>query len=245
MSERLQKFLAQCGLGSRRQIEGWIRSGRITVNGAVAGLGAHVSGTEVIRLDGKPVRSQVDKPKRQVLAYYKPVGEVTSRNDPEGRPTVFQRLPHLGSGRWITVGRLDINTRGLLLLTNDGDLANRLMHPASAVEREYAVRVLGEVSPAIIKTLQQGVLLADGLARFEAIRAAGGNGANRWYHVTLCEGRNREVRRLWESQGMVVSRLLRIRYGPIVLPPGLQPGQWDALNDGQINALLQTVTVAR
>lgn len=241
MSERLQKFLAQCGLGSRRQIEGWIRSGRITVNGAVAGLGAHVSGTEVIRLDGKPVQSQVNSPKRRVLAYYKPAGEVTSRNDPEGRPTVFHRLPHLASGRWITVGRLDINTRGLLLLTNDGGLANRLMHPASAVEREYAVRVLGEVSPAIIKTLQQGVLLKDGMARFKAIRAAGGNGANRWYHVILCEGRNREVRRLWESQGMVVSRLLRIRYGPIVLPPGLRPGQWNELDDDQINALLQIV----
>lgn len=241
MSERLQKFLAQTGLGSRRQIEAWIREGRITVNGVVARLGTQVNGTEAIQIDGKPLQVPTGEPKRRVLAYYKPVGEVTSRSDPEERPTVFERLPPLRHGRWIAVGRLDLNTQGLLLLTTDGELANRLMHPSSQLEREYAVRVLGEVSPALVKRLQEGVLLEDGMARFHAIVEGGGGGANRWYHVILREGRNREVRRLWESQGVTVSRLLRVRYGPIALPRSLRPGHWEELDEAQIKLLLEAV----
>jgi 23S rRNA pseudouridine2605 synthase len=241
MSERLQKFLAHIGLGSRRQIEDWIREERVTVNGAVARLGDQVSGTETIQVDGEPVSLRTVAFKRRVLAYYKPVGEVSSRHDPEGRPTVFQSLPRLKEGRWIAVGRLDLNTQGLLLLTNDGELANRLMHPASQIEREYAVRVLGRVDPVMLERLQAGVPLEDGMAHFDAIVDAGGSGANHWYHVILREGRNREIRRLWELQGVVVSRLLRVRYGPISLRRGLHPGQWDELDEAQIGLLLKAV----
>lgn len=243
MRERLHKFLAQAGLGSRRQIEDWIREGRITVNGSVAKLGEQVSGAEAIQVDGRLVRTQSIAPARRVLAYYKPVGEVTSRHDPEGRPTIFERLPLLNGGRWITVGRLDLNTQGLLLLTTDGELANRLMHPATGIEREYAVRVLGQVSPALLERLTAGVLLEDGMARFDDVREAGGTGANHWYHVILREGRNREVRRLWESQGVAVSRLLRVRYGPISLRRGLRPGRWDELDDVQIGLLLEAAGI--
>lgn len=245
MSERLQKFLASRGLGSRRQIEDWIRQGRITVNGTVAKLGEQVSGVETVRFDGKPLQLRASPPRRRVLAYYKPVGEVTSRHDPEQRPTVFERLPVLRSGRWIAVGRLDLTTQGLLLLTNDGELAHRLMHPSAQIEREYAVRVLGEVKPEVLAALQQGVTLEDGVARFKAVTDAGGSGANHWYRVVLCEGRNREVRRLWESQGVVVSRLLRVRYGPIQLRRGLRPGRWDELDDEQIDNLLEAVSMRR
>jgi 23S rRNA pseudouridine2605 synthase len=244
MSERLQKFLANRGLGSRRQIEMWIREQRLTVNGAPAKLGDQVDGTETIRLDGKAVAPASRSWKQRVLAYYKPVGEVTSRHDPEGRPTVFQPLPPLREGRWIAVGRLDITTQGLLLLTNDGELANRLMHPSSQIEREYAVRVLGEVGPAVLQRLREGVELEDGPARFDAIVDAGGSGANHWYRVILCEGRTREVRRLWEGQGVQVSRLLRVRYGPVSLRRGLRPGKWDELDDDQIALLLQAVGMA-
>lgn len=241
MGERLQKFLAGQGVGSRRQIEDWIRQGRISINGTVAKLGAQVSGAETIRVDGEPLRLRAGPARRRVLAYYKPLGEVTSRNDPEQRPTVFQRLPLLRSGRWIAVGRLDLNTQGLLLLTNDGELANRLMHPSAQIEREYAVRVLGAVEPAVLTALKQGVALEDGVAQFKAVTDAGGSGANHWYRVVLCEGRNREVRRLWESQGVVVSRLLRVRYGPVQLRRGLRPGRWDELDDEQIDGLLEAV----
>jgi len=244
MSERLQKFLANLGLGSRRQIETWIREQRLTVDGTPAKLGDQVDGTETIRLDGKPVALASRPWKRRVLAYYKPVGEVTSRHDPEGRPTVFQQLPPLKEGRWIAVGRLDITTQGLLLLTNDGELANRLMHPSSQIEREYAVRVLGEVDPAVLQRLREGVELEDGPACFETIVDAGGSGANHWYHVILREGRSREVRRLWEGQGVRVSRLLRVRYGPVSLGRGLRPGKWDELDDVRIALLLQAVGMA-
>lgn len=239
MSERLQKFLARIGLGSRRQIEDWIRQGRISVNGKPAQLGMQISGAEKIQIDSKPIQINTLRQRRRVLVYYKPVGEVTTCRDPEGRPTVFERLPPLRGGRWITVGRLDLNTQGLLLLTNDGELANRLMHPSSEVEREYAVRVLGGVGPETMQRLRAGVTLEDGLARFDDIREAGGEGANRWYHVILREGRNREVRRLWESQGVAVSRLIRVRYGPITLRRGLHPGRWDELDDVQLKALFE------
>lgn len=244
MTERLQKFLARMGMGSRRQIEEWIRQGRVTVNGAVAALGLQVNGAEQIQIDGKLIQVRPFGQRRRVLAYYKPVGEMSSRHDPEGRPTIFERLPPLRDGRWIAVGRLDLNTQGLLLLTNDGELANRLMHPSSQVEREYAVRVLGEVTPRMLKQLREGVPLEDGLARFDEIREAGGEGANHWYHVILHEGRNREVRRLWESQGLQVSRLTRVRYGPVTLRRGLHPGHWDELDEAQVKELLKTVGYA-
>lgn len=241
MSERLQKFLAGVGLGSRRQVEEWIRQQRILVNDVPAQLGMQVSPTDQIRIDGKMVHTSSYRHRRRVLAYYKPVGEVTTRHDPEGRPTVFDRLPPLREGRWIVVGRLDLNTQGLLLVTNDGELAHRLMHPSSEIEREYAVRVLGVVAPELIRRLTEGVTLEDGLARFNEIREAGGEGANHWYHVILREGRNREVRRLWESQGITVSRLVRIRYGPVNLRRGLRPGRWDELESVQMNELLAAV----
>lgn len=241
MAERLQKFLARAGVGSRRQIEDWVRQGRIAVNGVPAQLGLQVSGADRIQIDGKPVQVREFRQRRRVLAYYKPVGEVATRRDPDGRPTVFDQLPALRDGRWVAVGRLDLNTQGLLLLTNDGELANRLMHPSSRIEREYAVRVLGDVPAEMLKRLREGVVLEDGLARFDDLRAAGGEGANRWYHVVLREGRNREVRRLWESQGVAVSRLSRVRYGPVVLRRGLRPGSWDELDEAQIKALLVAV----
>ena len=244
MSERLQKLLARVGLGSRRQIEDWIRQGRITVNGVPAQLGVLVNGAEKIHIDGKLAQVRPFGQQRRVLAYYKPVGEMTSRHDPGGRPTVFEHLPPLDNSRWIAVGRLDLNTQGLLLLTNDGELANRLMHPSSQIEREYAVRVLGAVTPEMLQRLREGVALEDGLAHFDELRDIGGEGANHWYHVILREGRTREVRRLWESQGVTVSRLTRVRYGPVTLRRGLHPGHWDELDDVQIRAVLDATASA-
>lgn len=237
MDEKLQKVLARVGYGSRREIEGWIADGRVRVNDRVARLGDRVAPTDRIRVDGHPVHAEAAQVRRRVLAYHKPVGEVTTRSDPEGRPTVFGALPRLRSGRWLPVGRLDINTAGLLLFTTDGELANRLMHPSGEVEREYAVRVLGAVDPEILRQLKQGVELEDGLARFEAIVDAGGSGANHWYHVVLKEGRKREVRRLWASQGVTVSRLLRVRYGPIRLERSLRPGKVRELSPDELAAL--------
>jgi 23S rRNA pseudouridine2605 synthase len=242
MSERLHKLLASAGFGSRREIERWIEEGRVSVNGVVAKLGDSASAEDDISIDGRrlPTR-QIAAPPRRVIAYYKPEGEITTRNDPEGRPTIFENLPRLTQGRWIAVGRLDINTSGLLLLTTDGELANRLMHPSHAVQREYAARVLGEVDTDVLKTLLHGVELEDGPARFESITDAGGPGANHWYHVTLSEGRNREVRRLWETQGVKVSRLIRVRYGPLTLPRRLRPGRWQDLAPEELAQLLELV----
>lgn len=235
-AERLQKVLARAGFGSRREIEGWIRAGRITVNGVIAELGAQLSGGETVTLDGKPLAISAPENLR-VIAYHKPVGELCTRHDADGRPTVFDHLPRLAQGRWISVGRLDINTSGLLLLTNDGELANRLMHPAQQLEREYAVRLFGEIDGLILNRLLEGVELEDGPARFLALRDAGGSGANRWYHVVLGEGRNREVRRLWESQGVQVNRLIRVRYGPIELGRRPPAGKWRELVPEEIAAL--------
>lgn len=235
-AERLQKVLARAGLGSRREIEGWIRAGRIRINGELAELGAQLSGGEAVTLDGKPLTLAAPETQR-VIAYHKPVGELCTRHDAEGRPTVFDQLPRLNQGRWISVGRLDINTSGLLLLTTDGELANRLMHPAQQLEREYAVRVFGEIDGLILNHLLEGVELEDGPARFLSLRDAGGSGANHWYHVVLGEGRNREVRRLWESQGVQVNRLIRVRYGPIELGRRPPAGKWRELEPAEIAAL--------
>lgn len=240
MTERLHKQLARLGLGSRRQIEDWIRAGRITVDGQPASIGQSLSGRETVLLDGRRI-DLGETPRRRVLAYYKPEGEVCSRNDPDGRATVFDRLPRLGVGRWIVVGRLDLNSQGLLLLTTDGELANKLMHPSSEIEREYAVRVRGQVTPEMLEQLTTGVELDDGPARFDQLVDVGGEGVNHWYHVVLKEGRKREVRRLWESRGLTVSRLTRVRYGPVQLRRGLRPGRWDELDDAQINTLLEAV----
>ncbi len=236
MTERLQKVLARAGLASRRQIEAWIRVGRITVDGQTASLGLQVSGSERIELDGR--RVDIEVPRRRVLAYYKPEGEICSRSDPEGRPSVYRRLPRLSNGRWMTVGRLDINSQGLLLVTTDGELVARLTHPSTGIEREYAVRVRGELDQPMRDRLLEGVELDDGPAHFDQIIDAGGTGANHWYHVILREGRKREVRRLWDSQGVPVSRLVRVRYGPVPLRRGLRPSHWDELSGEMLNTLL-------
>jgi|WetSurMetagenome_2_1015567.scaffolds.fasta_scaffold66506_2 23S rRNA pseudouridine2605 synthase len=239
-SEKLQKVLARAGLGSRREIESWIIAQRLVVNGKIAQLGDRVTDKDDIRLDGRSMRWTVtEKPLAQVLCYHKPFGEVTSRRDPEGRKTVFEHLPTIKGGRWIAIGRLDLNTSGLLLFTTDGELANRLMHPSQEIEREYAVRVLGKVDEAMLERLQEGVTLVDGVAKFDRIIDAGGDGANHWYHVVLHEGKNREVRRLWESQGIQVSRLMRIRFGAITMPKGLRMGHSVLLSAEDITNLYQ------
>lgn len=236
---RLQKALADAGLGSRREIEGWIRAGRVRVNGKPARLGDRIGPADHIRVDGKEVkRRPAHRTALRVIAYNKPEGELVTRHDPAGRSTVFSRLPRLKSGRWIAVGRLDINSSGLLLLTNDGELANRLMHPAKALEREYAVRILGEVSAEALRDLTHGIRLQDGPARFEDIVESGGEGANRWFHVLLHEGRNREVRRLWEAVGCRVSRLKRVRFGNVILGPRVLAGRWRDLTQDELADLL-------
>lgn len=242
MAERIQKVLANAGYGSRRQLEALIKEGKVTVNGEVATLGDQTEVGDTIRLDGKPISAKRlwQKP-QQVMLYNKPVGEVCTRKDPEGRRTIFQSLPSPEEGRWVSVGRLDINTSGLIILTTDGELANRLMHPSNEMDREYAVRVLGEVTPEIMQNLRDGVELEDGKAKFSDIQPAGGEGANRWYHVVIQEGKNREVRRLWESQGVQVSRLMRVRYGPIIIPNQLKMGRWMMLQDDDLAALYEEV----
>lgn len=242
MSEKLQKLLAHAGLGSRRQLEEWIAAGRVSVNGNVAKLGDRAQPDDKITVDGRLIKLMTEaRFKRRIIIYHKPEGVVSTRADPEGRPTVFEDLPVLRGQRWIAVGRLDLNTSGILLFTNDGELANRLMHPSYEIEREYAVRILGEVDKAMLKRLQQGVELEDGLARFDAIIDAGGTGANHWYHVILKEGRNREVRRIWESQGVKVSRLIRVRYGNVSLPRMLRPGKCQDVPEEQLAPLLTMV----
>ena len=239
--EKLQKVLARAGLGSRRQIEHWIEDGRITVDGVAVTLGARVIPGQAIRVDGRNVPTHAFQPKPRVLIYHKPEGEVCTRSDPQGRPTVFEKLPVLRGARWIVVGRLDYNTSGLLLFTTDGELANRLMHPSHEIEREYAVRVLGKVSDEMLARLKDGVMLEDGPARFDSVAEAGGAGANRWYHVVLKEGRNREVRRLWEAVGVKVSRLIRVRFGPVQLPPHFHAGRTVELDEAATIALYDFV----
>jgi 23S rRNA pseudouridine2605 synthase len=238
-AERLQKLLAAAGLGSRREIESWISAGRLKVNGTVATLGGRARLVDVIELDGKALVLKSAGVRPRVLLYHKPDGEMVTRSDPEGRPTVFQRLPPLSGGKWVAVGRLDINTAGLLLLTDSGELANRLMHPRYEVEREYAVRVLGALRPEERKQLLSGIQLEDGSARFDRLEPSGtAEGANCWYRVVLREGRNREVRRLFEAIGHKVSRLLRVRYGPVELPRDLRPGRWVELEEKSVAAIV-------
>jgi 23S rRNA pseudouridine2605 synthase len=240
--EKLQKVLARAGIGSRREMERWIANGRITINAEVAQLGDRVTWRDHISVDGKPVTVvSPNNVERRVLIYNKPEGEIVTRSDPENRATVFDKLPRLKGERWIAVGRLDINTAGLLLFTTDGELANALMHPSTSIEREYAVRVMGRVTMEQITAMHQGVLLDDGMARFNDIQQFGGEGINSWYHVVIMEGRNREVRRLWESQGLRVNRLKRVRYGNVFLPPQLRAGMWMEMPQPEINALSQFV----
>ncbi len=237
--EKLQKVLANNGVGSRREMERWIEAGRVSINGKLAKLGDRVMAADQLRVDGHIVSRNKENSACRVLMYNKPEGELCSRNDPEGRPTVFDRLPKIDNDRWIAVGRLDINTGGLLLFTNDGELANRLMHPRHEVEREYAVRIFGEVTPAMLRNLQKGVELDDGVAKFNNIhvRPSEEESQNQWFNVTLSEGKNREVRRLWESQGVQVSRLMRVRYGPLELQKRLPQGAWIELELSRINQL--------
>ncbi|MBD9677149.1 pseudouridine synthase [Pseudomonas sp. PDM18] len=241
--EKLQKVLARMGVGSRRDVEAWIEEGRVKVNGAVATLGQRVGDRDAIAVDDRLLkREKIEEHVRRVLIYNKPEGEVCTRDDPEGRPTVFDRLPRLRSGRWINVGRLDINTTGLLMFTTDGELANRLMHPSYEMDREYAVRVRGEVDEEMIERLKAGVMLEDGPAKFSDIQEApGGEGFNHWYHVVVMEGRNREVRRLWESQGVVVSRLKRVRFGPVFLTSELTMGRYREMGQRELDILSEEV----
>jgi 23S rRNA pseudouridine2605 synthase len=239
---RLQKLLAAAGLGSRRTVEGWIREGRVSVGGRTARLGDRASHADEVRLDGRKLELGDGDTVGELLLYYKPVGEVTTRRDPQGRPTVFERLPEPSRGRWISVGRLDVNTAGLLLLTTDGGLAHRLMHPSGEVEREYRVRLRGRPGPDAIEKLLAGVPLADGPARFDRISAdPPGQGAHSSFRVVLHEGRNREVRRLWGAAGFEVSRLLRIRYGPVELPRDMRPGETRLADGPTLRRLLSAI----
>lgn len=236
---KLHKVLAQAGMGSRLEMEQLILEGRISVNNEPAHIGQRIQFGDSIKVNGKPIRVRIDPPPARVIAYHKPVGEVVTHDDPQNRPTVFRRLPKLLQGKWQSVGRLDLNTEGLLLFTSSGELANNLMHPRFGLEREYAVRVLGALSKDEKQMLLDGVRLDDGVAQFGSIEEGGGEGSNCWYRVTISEGRNREVRRMLEAVGHAVSRLIRIRYGAMVLPRGLKRGAWMELDEGDIRALVQ------
>ena len=236
---KLHKALADAGYGSRRELEEWIVAGRVSVNGQPAHVGQRVGPEDKIRLNGKLVQLKFLLRLPRVLVYHKPEGEIVSKEDPDGRPSVFAKLPRLKSGRWVSIGRLDFNSCGLLLFTNDGGLANRMMHPRYEIEREYAVRVLGEATPEMLGRLRNGVELEDGVAKFRLIAEAGGEGSNRWYRVVLTEGRNREVRRMFEAVGLLVSRLMRVRYGPVHLSPRLKRGQCNDLEQSEVQELLK------
>lgn len=242
---KLHKVLAQAGLGSRLEMEQLILEGRISVNNEPAHIGQRIQFGDQVKVNGKPIRYRIDPPPARVIAYHKPVGEVVTHDDPQNRPTVFRKLPRLMQGKWQSVGRLDLNTEGLLLFTSSGELANKLMHPRFGLEREYAVRVLGALSNEEKQKLLDGVRLDDGMASFGSIEDGGGEGSNCWYRVTISEGRNREVRRMMESVGHAVSRLIRIRYGAMVLPRGLKRGAWLELDDSDIRALVQAAGAGR
>ncbi len=236
---KLHKVLAQAGMGSRLEMEQLIMEGRITVNNEPAHIGQRIQFGDHVKVNGKPNKFRIDAPPPRVIAYHKPVGEVVTHDDPQNRPTVFRKLPKLFQGKWQSVGRLDLNTEGLLLFTSSGELANNLMHPRFGLEREYAVRVLGALNKEEKQKLLEGVKLDDGVAQFGSIEEGGGEGSNCWYRVTISEGRNREVRRMFEAVGHAVSRLIRIRYGAMLLPRGLKRGAWMELDDADIRALMQ------
>ena len=238
-SPKLHKVLAQAGMGSRLEMEQLIMEGRITVNNEPAHIGQRIQYGDHVKVNGKPIKFRIEAPPPRVIAYHKPAGEVVTHDDPQNRPTVFRRLPKLFQGKWQSVGRLDLNTEGLLLFTSSGELANRLMHPRFGLEREYAVRVLGALNKEEKAKLLEGVKLDDGVAQFGSIEEGGGEGSNCWYRVTISEGRNREVRRMFEAVGHAVSRLIRIRYGAMLLPRGLKRGAWMELDDADIRALTQ------
>jgi 23S rRNA pseudouridine2605 synthase len=238
---KLHKVLAEAGMGSRREMEELIVAGRVSVNGEPAHIGQRIMPTDQVRINGKPIKRKLPGKPPRVLIYHKPTGEIVSHADPEGRPSVFDKLPPMKTAKWLAVGRLDFNTEGLLMLTTSGDLANRFMHPRYSVEREYAVRVVGELPEGMRQKLLHGVELEDGPASFLRIRDGGGEGTNHWYHVALAEGRNREVRRMFEAVGLMVSRLIRTRHGPISLPRGLKRGRWEELEDNQVRSLMSSV----
>lgn len=235
----MHKALADAGHGSRRELEEWIVAGRVSVNGTPAHVGQRVGPEDKIRLNGKLVQLKFSTRLPRVLMYHKPEGEIVSKDDPEGRPSVFAKLPRLKSGRWISIGRLDFNSCGLLLFTNDGGLANRMMHPRYGIDREYAVRVLGEATPKMLEALRGTIMLEDGPAHFTHFLESGGEGANHWYRVTIGEGRNREVRRMFEAVGLTVSRLMRVRYGPVLLSPRVKRGQVRDLETIEVESLLK------
>jgi 23S rRNA pseudouridine2605 synthase len=238
-TQKLQKILAQAGLGSRRDMEELIKAGRVTVNGQVAELGARIGDEDMVRVDRKNVRVRAAGKMPRIMLYHKPEGEIVSRDDPEGRPSVFDRLPQMRTSKWIAIGRLDFNTSGLLIFTTSGELANHLMHPRFEVEREYAVRTLGTLTPEQMEQLTAGIELEDGTANFDTISNQGGEGINHWYRVVLREGRNREVRRMFEALGLTVSRLMRVRFGAINLPPRLKRGQTLELEPAQVGQILK------
>ncbi len=242
MADRIHKVLANAGYGSRREIEKLINNGKIKVNGKLATIGQCIEEKDQVAINSRPIRlHQQRKKKPKVLAYYKQAGEVCTRRDEKGRETVFKNLPRLRNSRWISIGRRDLNTTGLLLFTTDGELANKLMHPSSEIEREYAVRVFGRVTKENINTLLDGVELEDGFAKFTDIVDSGGKGTNHWYHVVVMEGRNKEVRRLWESQGVQVTRLIRTRFGSYILPRKKRVGQFWRLDEKEIKSLENSI----
>ena len=242
---KLQKVLAQAGLGSRREMEELVRAGRVTVNGELARIGARVGPNDVIRVEGRVVRGAERKRPPRVLLYHKPEGEIVSRDDPAGRASVFDRLPPVRGAKWLAVGRLDYNTGGLLLLTTEGELANRMMHPRYGLEREYAVRVRGRLTEEQLARLRSGIPLDDGMARCDAVEDGGGEGANRWYRVVIREGRNRILRRLFDALGLTVSRLMRVRFGSVTLPPRLKRGQYVELPPREVQHLLASLGFQR
>jgi 23S rRNA pseudouridine2605 synthase len=238
---KLHKVLAEAGLGSRRDMEELIVAGRVSVNGEPAHIGQRILPTDQVRINGKPLQRRISKRPPRLLVYHKPAGEIVSTSDPDGRPSVFDRLPTMKTGKWLAVGRLDFNTEGLLLFTTSGDIANRLMHPRYGIDREYAVRTLGELEEGMRQKLLAGVELDDGLAQFSKIADGGGEGVNKWYRVTIGEGRNREVRRMFEAIGLTVSRLIRTRYGNMTLPRGLKRGRWEELEENEVRSLMSMI----
>jgi len=240
-THKLQKLLAQKGLGSRREMETLIASGEVSINGQMAQIGDRVGPDDLVRIGKRIIRFDLEERLPKVILYHKPEGEIVSRHDPEGRPSVFDKLPHLKSSKWIAIGRLDFNTSGLLIFTTDGTLANRLMHPRFEVEREYAVRILGELTSEQMTQLTTGVELEDGPAAFSYLADQGGEGSNHWYRVILKEGKNREVRRMFAAIGLTVSRLMRVRFGPINLPPRIKRGQWLELDIKETKRLLSLI----